>query len=246
LRDATAVAAASNIEFDFTVFRDSSAISACILRAFTIDTIVNIYLEKSPQTTVLNLGSGLDTRYYRLKTSAYQWIELDFPSVIDLRLRLLPHDTSHMVVASSVLDFEWMASIRSPSKPLIIASGLLIYLPRFRAAELLEHLSQAFPSSIMILDILKPWAASAVAREIGVTFAESSGRSTNNFLHLNEEPVWGITAPDELEQWGNAKVLKSWSYMLSPQMPGKNRNRQFAAQFMSTTTFSSLVVLQLL
>jgi methyltransferase (TIGR00027 family) len=56
-----------------------------IIRTLAIDRLINETLT-SGIDTVLNLGAGLDTRPYRMKLPAtLRWVELDFPTIVDLK-----------------------------------------------------------------------------------------------------------------------------------------------------------------
>src|SRR5690349_11544278 len=55
---------------------------AMIVRTSAIDRLVHMAIERGVDT-VINLGTGLDTRPYRMKLpSDLQWVEVDFPHLI--------------------------------------------------------------------------------------------------------------------------------------------------------------------
>ncbi len=64
-----------------------------VVRTSAIDRLIAAALE-SGVDTVLNLGAGLDTRPYRMRLPPQlRWIEIDFPSIIDLKRAKLSQHT---------------------------------------------------------------------------------------------------------------------------------------------------------
>jgi O-methyltransferase involved in polyketide biosynthesis len=104
--------------------------------------------------TVLNLGAGLDTRPYRMKLPAtLRWIEMDFPSIIELkntklvdykpvcelervRVDLLDRRSRNTLIARYGM---------SSKNTLVITEGVLSYFSVYDAATLAEELA-ALPS----------------------------------------------------------------------------------------------------
>ncbi len=46
------------------------------VRTEILDELTNAFLQKHPDCIVVNLGCGLDTRYYRLNNNKVQWYDL--------------------------------------------------------------------------------------------------------------------------------------------------------------------------
>jgi methyltransferase (TIGR00027 family) len=64
-----------------------------VVRTSAIDHLIDEALELGVDT-VLNLGAGLDTRPYRMRLPAHlRWIEIDFPSIIELKRSKLSQHT---------------------------------------------------------------------------------------------------------------------------------------------------------
>lgn len=85
------------------------------LRARHVDQKARDFLEWHPEGVIVNLGCGLDTRFYRLDGGRLHLFDLDLPEVIDLKRQLLAETERYHFVASSVLDFDWMDMVQGSS-----------------------------------------------------------------------------------------------------------------------------------
>lgn len=99
--------------------------------------------------TVLNLGAGLDTRPYRMDLPAdLNWIEVDYPSIVDLKnekLKTYPPKVKLQRIAQDLADVqkrrELLSSINAQSKRvLILTEGVLPYLSNESVASLAADL----------------------------------------------------------------------------------------------------------
>ncbi|HVJ63792.1 MAG TPA: SAM-dependent methyltransferase [Bdellovibrionota bacterium] len=85
---------------------------------------------------VLNLGSGLDTRPYRMDLPAtLEWIEVDYPSVVEHMNRAMAGETPHCRLRRVAADFcdpharsQILASLGDSKKVLVLAEGVIPYL----------------------------------------------------------------------------------------------------------------------
>jgi O-methyltransferase involved in polyketide biosynthesis len=98
------------------------------LRSRRFDRYVSDFLLKYPEGTVINLGCGLDTRFYRIDNGKVIWYDIDFPEVIKLRKRFMEENSRHFFIGSSILDRGWIAEVRTGGPFLIIAEGVFMYL----------------------------------------------------------------------------------------------------------------------
>ena len=78
------------------------------LRALTFDRQVERFLAKHPDGTVVALGEGLETQFWRVDNGRVRWLTVDLPEAIEVRERLLPPGERQRVLACSALDARWM------------------------------------------------------------------------------------------------------------------------------------------
>ncbi|MEV1176378.1 class I SAM-dependent methyltransferase [Nonomuraea sp. NPDC049784] len=187
LGDDMAVEAVGRIDFDFRATGMSPALAAAVaLRDRFIDRWAAEYLTTHPEATVLHLGCGLDTRFYRLAPPpTVRWYDVDYPEVIELRRRLFPERPGHRMIGSSVTDLKWLEEVPDDVPALVVAEGLLYYLQPEDGRALLRAIVDRFPGGQLVFD--------AVSR-LGVRLQKLNRpvRKASATLY------WGIDGPGEL------------------------------------------------
>ncbi|MBB5120332.1 O-methyltransferase involved in polyketide biosynthesis [Streptomyces eurocidicus] len=123
-------------------------------RARMYDAATTRFLRRHPGATVIALGEGLETQFWRADNGTAHWLSVDRPEVIELRRAVLPHGPRQHAVACSVTDPRWTdhAVARPPS--LIAAQGLFMYLRPPQAAALIRLCVRRFPRSVLLFDTL--------------------------------------------------------------------------------------------
>lgn len=129
-----------------------------LARTCVLDEELARLLAQCPNTLVLNLGAGLDTRFFRLDNGAVRWYDLDLPPVTALRRQLLPESERLRFVAGSVLEEAWLGQLQRQGQPqvVILAEGLLMYFTEAQVTQLLARLAGAFPGAHMLFDVVHP------------------------------------------------------------------------------------------
>jgi O-methyltransferase involved in polyketide biosynthesis len=124
------------------------------VRAHLFDQIVQRHLGTYADATVVELGAGLSTRYYRVGQSCRRWIELDLPEVTELRRNFDRESDRHQFLSASALDPSWMDALPEglPESRLIIAEGLLMYFDKAQVQTLINQLKQRFPGATLAFD----------------------------------------------------------------------------------------------
>jgi len=108
------------------------------LRSRRFDRYVSDFLLKHPEGTVINLGCGLDTRFYRTDNGRVTWYDIDFPEVIVIRKRFLEENERHFFIGSSILDQGWFTQVKTGGPYLILAEGVFMYLTEADVRQLFE------------------------------------------------------------------------------------------------------------
>ena len=184
------------------------------IRARKYDRLVNDYIAENPGCTVINLGCGFDTRYWRIDHRDCEYLELDLPEVIEIKKKVLQHKLEYELMAGSVLDNNWIENIlaKTGRKVLFIAEGLFMYLDKKAVMGLFRTISERFRDSRMILEVVtekytrglrKKMVVLKMKRELGL----DAGAAYN----------FGIRNAAEIETCGDGiKVLDEWSYFEDP------------------------------
>jgi O-methyltransferase involved in polyketide biosynthesis len=126
------------------------------VRTHLFDQLTQQHLTDYPDGVVVELGSGLSTRYHRLQPAGAKWLGVDLPAVNQIRRQLDVETRQYQFVSSFVTDFDWMHRIPTvPSqKILFIAEGLLMYLNPQEVQKLFARLRQRFPGASLIGDVV--------------------------------------------------------------------------------------------
>ena len=105
------------IDYDFTRFGGLS-LSGSVFRSSIFDGWAARFLREHPAGTVVELGTGLNTRFDRLDNGQVHWFDLDLPDVIALRRLFFSDSERCRMLAGSVLDTEWMDMVDAAPLPL--------------------------------------------------------------------------------------------------------------------------------
>jgi len=166
---------------------------AVILKGREFDRFAQDFLRRHPDAVVVHIGCGLDTRFERLDDGRVEWYDLDLPDVIELRRKLIGGEgTRHHFLACSVLDSDWLESVRSHrQRPfLFLAEGGFMYFEEEQVKSLVLRLRDRFPGAKLVFDAFSPimrWG-----HNIRVT-------RTRVGAHLH----WGLKHGQNLERWSD-------------------------------------------
>ncbi|MFJ9418977.1 class I SAM-dependent methyltransferase [Streptomyces sp. NPDC101227] len=125
---------------------------AIALRALAFDGAVRAFLDRHPEGTVIALGEGLETQFWRVDNGRVRWVTVDLTDPLELRRRLLPHGARQRLVACDARERHWMAGIESSRGVLVTAQGLLMYLQPAQVQGLIGACAAAFPGGTMVFD----------------------------------------------------------------------------------------------
>ena len=157
------------IAYDWRKFGDHSFQKRAMpIRTAIFDSEVHAFLEKAPDGLVVNLGAGLDTRFYRLDNGAVRWIEIDLPDVIAFRRKLEePPSERHTLLAASVLDEDWIDQVAraAGSRVLFIAEGLFPYFTEAEHKSVFTRLAERFPGQEMLFQTFAPSLIEGLAQD---------------------------------------------------------------------------------
>lgn len=148
------------------------------LRSRRFDRYVADFLLKYPEGTVINLGCGLDTRFYRTDNGKVTWYDIDFPEVIEIRKRFLEENSRHFFIGSSILDQEWLSKVKTGGPYLILAEGVFMYLIEADVKGLLKMIQRDLGHAEIVCEVTNrywvdkmksPWMQWKFKRQLGMT-----------------------------------------------------------------------------
>lgn len=172
-----------------------------VVRTHLIDQLLLDILSEQNIDTVLCLGSGYDTRPYRLSLPHnLNWIEVDLPSVLQRKSSLLSQtipscNVQHM--NADILNREtrhsWMSALATSSnRTVVVTEGLLVYLKPSDVESLAADLSETGVVVKWITDLAAPlireWMNQQVARTPqlqGINWSFAPENPVDDFARLN-------------------------------------------------------------
>jgi O-methyltransferase involved in polyketide biosynthesis len=153
LRDPKAVEMAQSIDFDAAKYGRGSGGLVTIMRTAIFDEWVREFLARHPDGTVVEIGTGLNTRFERTDNGRVHWIDLDLPDTIELRRQFFADTDQRRMVAASVTDEAWLeTAAESPGPYFFVAEGVLPYLEEHDVMRTLTRIVQRFPGALVALD----------------------------------------------------------------------------------------------
>jgi len=135
------------------------------LRAACFDREVRTFLWHHPGGTVVALGEGLETQFWRVDQGSVRWAGVDLPAAIALRRELLPDDSRVRLIACSALDERWLDEVDRSGPVLVTAQGLFMYLARDEVHRLLTMCAARIPSGGIVFDAVSPRMRDRSGRE---------------------------------------------------------------------------------
>ncbi|MFX1375314.1 MAG: class I SAM-dependent methyltransferase [Promethearchaeota archaeon] len=195
LNDQKSIEIIQNLDYDFSKiaeYLEEWRGLALLARANSFDKAVRKYIEKKPNATIVNIGAGLDTTYYRIDNGKIKWYDLDLPDAIDFRRKFLSETSRNKFISKSAFDLNWFEDIEFTQEDGIffIAGGFIYYYQEIEISSLIDAMAQHFIEGELIFDCI-----SKMAMKIGNRRLKKIGV---------DGPFWqfSISDPDEqIPKW---------------------------------------------
>ena len=159
-----------------------------IVRTTILDDYVGEYIKQNPDAVCINIGCGLDTRFFRLNNGRIKWYDIDLPEVIALREKLVGEHRQVSMIGCDMFDSQWTQQIEDEERPvLIIMEGILMYFDAEDVKKVLEIAHARFKNAALILELLSD-------KVVGNTkMAKSIQKSGATFK-------WGVQSGKDVEK----------------------------------------------
>lgn len=144
------------------------------MRSAVFDRWLEEKLAQMPQTVVLHLGCGMDSRNLRVAHRDGLWLDVDFPDVIAERKRYFTESETYRMIAGDIRDPDWLETVPGAENAILIMEGVSMYLQREELLALLARLKARFGSLTVLMDCYTVFGAKATKyknpiNEVGVT-----------------------------------------------------------------------------
>jgi O-methyltransferase involved in polyketide biosynthesis len=119
------------------------------------DKIVRTYIAEHPRASVVNLGAGLDTTFYRVDNGLIHWYDLDLPEVIDVRRQLLPEPNRVTYIAKSIFDPSWCKDVKHTEEGvLMVGVGVFHWYEESQLKQFFSMLADNFDGEEIVFNAL--------------------------------------------------------------------------------------------
>jgi len=129
-----------------------------VARHRIIDDLLRQRLAESPQTRVVLVGCGFDSRAYRLQGGT--WIEVDEAPLIAYKNDRLPITECSNELHRLTIDFakdsltEKLAAYSSDQPVCVVIEGVLMYLTNVQIDRLIDSVQRLFPRHELVCDLM--------------------------------------------------------------------------------------------
>ena len=204
LKDEKAVAMVRQINYDFSRIKMQGHDNlGVILRLREFDRFARDFLAGHPESAVVHIGCGLDSRFERVDNGCVEWYDLDLPDVIDLRRKFIREESGrYHLLSCSAFDFVWMETVSKhrPRSFLFIAEGVFPYFEEVQIKSLVLKIRDTFPGAELVCDAHTPFVILMDNLQLA-------------FSKVNARLRWGLKHGKDVESWGDGiRMLEEWFY----------------------------------
>ena len=181
----------NKIDFDFSKFNLSFTGWGDVTwgsRHWNLDQEIKKFLEKHPRATIIELGAGFNTTFFRNDNGKIRFYDNDLPELIEIKRKLIPETDRYKYLAKSFFD-DWYEDVEDQGDGILIVTNCALFLhPEKDIKKLFTFLAERFPDSDFIFDIhskqdIATW--NSILTGIGSVIREK----------------WAIKRVKELEKW---------------------------------------------
>ena len=223
--DRKAIEVISKIEYDFTIAnKDKKMKMGVIGRTIVLDDMVSDYIKKHPHCTIINIASGMDTRFNRLDNGHIKWYNIDLENSANFRLKYIEDSDRVKTLAYSAMDEKWVNEIKIESgNVLVIIEGLTMYLQEKDVSDILKIISDNFMHCTVFMEIMPP---SSVKHTKEISVEETNSEFTwglqkgHELLNINPNFKWikDVNLFDGVNKYKPIFRLFTWIPMIKNRM----------------------------
>lgn len=117
---------------------------ASAVRSMNMDKLIQGFLKKNPEGTIINVGAGMETTFYRNDNGKAIWYEIDLEEVTNMRKKVFGENDRDIVLTYSMFDYEWINVVMKNSKApyLIVSAGVFYYFEKDAVIEFLQKVQK--------------------------------------------------------------------------------------------------------
>lgn len=122
------------------------------MRAKVFDDWTTRQIQSAPQTLVLHIGCGMDSRILRAGGDCAQWYDIDLPNVIAERKKYYSEDPHYRMIGADVSKTDWLGPLPGADRAVVLLEGVSMYLHPHDVAKLFFALQNKFRKVHILMD----------------------------------------------------------------------------------------------
>ena len=127
-----------------------------IARTIVLDDMVSEYINAHPECTIVNIASGMDTRFNRLDNGKINWYNVDLENSVNYRLQYIEDSDRLKTLPYLAMDPAWVEEIRIRNDVLFIIEGLTMYLNQKDVMDIINIIDENFDKCTVFMEIMPP------------------------------------------------------------------------------------------
>ncbi len=149
------------------------SLMASTSRAVMMDKVVADFIARHNKCNVVCIGCGLETMAWRLEKSSQgaHFYEVDFPSVIENRERILGKRENETLIAGNANELNFAEHIDCTLPTIFVVAGVFQYFKEAEVIALIKKLKGEFVNAVLLFD---------ATNSVGLKYAQSYVEKTGN------------------------------------------------------------------
>ena len=168
------------------------------MRARIFDDWVCEMLKENPNAIVLHIGCGLDSRLLRVTEKYQEWVDADFPDVIEIRKKYYSENENYRMRSFNATEPEKLKEFPDNECAIVVFEGISMYLKN----DALNKFFMALNSKYKKLNVLM---------DVYTVFGAKASKYKNPINDVGVTTVWGIDNVEDVLKGSNLKCKKEHS-----------------------------------
>lgn len=131
------------------------------MRARVFDDWTRKMLQQHTDAIVLHIGCGLDSRCVRVNASETQWLDCDFPDVIEVRKKYYSESEHYSMHGLDATNQDELRSLPDSACAIVVLEGISMYLTNQQLANMFRLLSEKYLEVHVLMDVYTVFGAKA-------------------------------------------------------------------------------------
>ena len=201
---------------------------ASVARYYNLDQMTRDFISRAAgPCNIINLGAGLETAYFRIKSETAVFYEVDLPEVIAGRRQVLGEQAREVLTGGDLFrPQEWAQGINTAWPSLLIVSGVFQYFHKTDILRLIGELKALFPRGELIFD---------AANQTGLRYANRYVKRTGN---ASAEMYFYVNSGHQFGEEAKLRLIDERPFFTAARQQLKQKLRLFTRIAMAVTDYT--------